>query len=360
MRLITRQDQREEITVIVGAGFSSAMAGMKLSKDFSSNLHSIIEDKLIAIDTPLDLRKWILEFKNPSSSVWDFELMMDLLKHCNALNHHKFPSMYYKEQIDPIIEFINQELYKEYSQPKIDNGHANKFKQLIHLFINQGYTVNIFDLNFDLIIESIFSSDMNYNDYFGEYNLKGLYRNRPIDFTDSFDSDLHNKINHFKLHGAFNIVHYFENMPPDSRDLHKFGFRKFKLDSDIIQGLSNNYLKALDDINFYNFGETGSFLITGNLNKLAHKGLGLSYLDFAFKNLHRSFDNSNLTMVIGYGGNDPDINPLLVNNLAESFVQPKPTKTLICKNRGVTSSELSYLFTDGDDNFEDFLDKHFS
>ena len=100
-------EQKKIATFIIGAGFSYALAGFKLTKIFSEELLKELDDKLGNKFNDDSNKKifwnWFLKFNRPDTKLWDFEVMADLLRCIGTLSKYSYPNLPFENNIDEIF-----------------------------------------------------------------------------------------------------------------------------------------------------------------------------------------------------------------------------------------------------------------
>jgi hypothetical protein len=314
----------KKASFILGAGFSYVLAGQKITSDFSKLLHQKFKQKFKKQTYKNKLTKYILGL----GEAFNFETLIDNLRFMNNLRDSGYQHLPERASIDNCIHFIYQNLINEYLDFELNETLKKKFLGLIKLLLGKGYEIHIFDLNFDQVLEEIiYESEFRsqFNDFFPHYEFPKNESGETIPCSSVFDKTKINKINLYKPHGAFNIIHTNDAMSKNhlgvdfAQNYTGLGFKKilFKLDqaNKIKQKLRQDYNSALKE--YLNFtpmsGDKGLgySLLMGNNYKLAMVGYAQTYTKFCYRQLNDILAESTFISLIGYGGKDLDINPNL-------------------------------------------------
>ncbi len=188
------------------------------------------------------------------------------------------------------------------------------------------YEIHIFDLNFDLVLEAtLVNSELRkeFNDFFPDSTyypsedelLKKTYYSKP------FNKSLLEKINLYKLHGAFNIFHVADHLAnthqiitkPHKGDYYNYpaGFKKLRITSEHYKFFLNEpTFEAIEKINPTTMEMSNSLWI-GNTYKVSMIGMGQTYPSFCHTKFREILPESDSVFIIGYGTKDHDINSVL-------------------------------------------------
>ncbi|MFM7458936.1 MAG: hypothetical protein ACKO3R_09830 [bacterium] len=309
---------------VLGAGFSHALAKQKLTNDFSSQLREkskFFFEEFNSADFNPDLKDFIINFRDPKWGTWNFETLADALRHIGSLDGYGYKGLPPSDHLEKYLQLIYQELFKEYLEFSLDRDLSNKYINLLKYLLEKDYEIHIFDLNFDLVLEAILvNSELRkeFNDFFPDSTypypskdelLKKTYYSKP------FNKSLLNKINLYKLHGAFNIFHHGTNTrtKPYNGTYYDYpaGFRKLRMTPEHYQIFLNEPIfEAIEKINPTAMEMSDSLWI-GNTYKVSMIGMGQTYPSFCHAKFREILPESDSVFIIGYGTKDHDINSVL-------------------------------------------------
>lgn len=207
----------------------------------------------------------------------------------------------YQNVVDGIIEWYQRLIAKNVkgstSNGKIDqfNPCYKGFAEILSYYVNQGYILDIYTLNHDLLLESLLShtalKDMVCNGFGGEVRQikKKKYKTFDVKYFN-------NNIRIYKLHGCIDIHDLYNNMSG-------------QLYIQILDGYSD------ENASLVNNTESASILplfLTGKTSKEK------KYAKEPFHSMLKEFENNigdvEKLIVIGYSGNDDYINSILYRN----------------------------------------------
>ncbi|MBU6195956.1 MAG: SIR2 family protein [Cyanobacteria bacterium REEB446] len=210
------------------------------------------------------------------------------------------------ESLSNILKKIKEEVFKITTKDPISwrlkNGEKqalNDFTFFLNYLLDQGYTINIFDLNHDQLIREIIKQgnlSEGYQDFFNRNEVIDVYKSDLKAYK--FDSGLSKRrINHYKLHGDFQIIRdYYQGWAL---------LAKFSATNKYTWSRGNNtdWLSLLTD----------SLLFQGEAK--ANSIFSSLYHSFAFTDFFKAVQSNEPLMIIGYGGGDSHINSVLDNRL---------------------------------------------
>lgn len=188
---------------------------------------------------------------------------------------------------------------------RLKNGEKqalNDFTFFLNYLLDQGYTINIFDLNHDQLIREIIRL-MNlsevYQDFFNRNEVFNIYKSdlKVYEFDEGLPK---RKINHYKLHGDFQIIWTFDENHKNWALLSEFS-------------VTNKYTWSRENNTDWWSLLTDSLLFEG---KAKANSIFISpYHSFAFTDFFKAILSNEPLMVIGYGAGDSHINSVLENRL---------------------------------------------
>jgi hypothetical protein len=351
----------KEFNLLLGAGFSKALANISTGQEISGKFFDEFdksddeqERSLVNFNYDFDVHAGIGDHglcagASPIDDFWIGEIIFSKLKMTEALAHIENPrftddekgkltkqlrerfrsNFNYEtaarhlnnwiesakifgtnpEKVKSALNILNKIIEKVFLKTTQDpiswrlneNGEKQALDDFIfflNYLLDQGYTINIFDLNHDQLIREIIKqgnlSEV-YQDFFN--------RNKEIDVYKSdlkayqFDEGLpKRKINHYKLHGDFQII----------RD-HYFGYALLTEFS-----AANKYTWWGEEI-------TNHWLLRDSLlfegEAKANSIFSSLYHSFAFTDFFKAVQSNEPLMIIGYGAGDSHINSVLDNRL---------------------------------------------
>lgn len=215
----------------------------------------------------------------------------------------------------------------------------NDFIFFLKYLLDQGYTINIFDLNHDQLIREVIKTanlSEGYQDFFNREDIVNVYQSelKAYKFEDSLSKK---RINHYKLHGDFQIIwdHYYGWVL-----LSEFS-------------TANKYTWSADEYASLSL-LTDSLLFEGDAKP--NSIFSSAYHSFAFANFFKSVQNDEAIMIIGYGGGDRHINAILdvsVDN--KVLLRCNEDTEAIIKDSLLCFDALYPFFSSGEDFEKAFL-----
>jgi hypothetical protein len=191
---------------------------------------------------------------------------------------------------DPISSCLNE------------NGEKQALEDFIfflNYLLDQGYIINIFDLNHDqLIRETIKLANLSeaYQDFFNRNEVFNIYKSDLKAYK--FDKGLpKRRINHYKLHGDFQIIEDY--------------YTGYALLAEF--SATNKYTWSRENNTDWWSLLTDSLLFQGEAK--ANSIFSSSYHSFAFTDFFKAVQSNEPLMIIGYGAGDSHINSVLDNRL---------------------------------------------
>ena len=209
------------------------------------------------------------------------------------------------ESLSNILKKIKEKVFLKTTKDPIswclnENGEKQPLDDFIfflNYLLDQGYTINIFDLNHDqLIRETIKLANLSegYQDFFNRNEVIDVYKSDLKAYK--FDSGLSKRrINHYKLHGDFQIIWDY--------------YKGYALLSEF--SAANKYTWLREKITDFWSLLSDSLLFEGTAK--ANNIFSSYYHSFAFTNFFKSIQSNEPLMIIGYGGGDTHINSVLEN-----------------------------------------------
>lgn len=378
------ETKQKTASFLVGAGFSYALNGFPVTKDFSDRIKLIVLDKIEPLCSNNEesqvFYEWLSKYSH--KGYWNFENISDLVQDLASLKAAAYPGLPEDDLlVKEVLNTIKTELCKQYLELTLSDNDLYKqsvckFKKLIRSLLEDGYEIHFFDLNFDLVAENIFrdlaskTEAITFNDFFEKSDNRQIQRAQESLFRREFVEKNFN-INLYKLHGAFNIINIGRYLPvlassDQSESWIDPGFRKVDLSQNMaepaqkrVDALKENFDQAISKlIKIESDEKIESSLLIGNLSKLITKGFAARYPKFCYEQFDEKIVSSELIFIIGYSGADLDINSTLLERFCEThdFFDLKDEN--ICKT--VVYSELQnnkYPLCKQSDykNLEDYL-----
>ncbi|MFM7457039.1 MAG: hypothetical protein ACKO3R_00040, partial [bacterium] len=214
------------------------------------------------------------------------------------------------KSLSNILKTIKEKVFLKTTKDPIswclnENGEKQPLDDFIfflNYLLDQGYIINIFDLNHDqLIRETIKLANLGegYQDFFNRNKVIDVYKSDLKAYK--FDSGLpRRRINHYKLHGDFQIICAFDE---------KREPRGWALLSEF--SAANKYTWSRENNTDRWLLLTDSLLFQGEAK--ANSIFSSPYHSFAFTNFFKAVQSNEPLMIIGYGGGDSHINSVLEN-----------------------------------------------
>ncbi len=349
----------KEFNLLLGAGFSKALAdiptGQELSReifDEFSNSEDEQERSLVnfhyKVDYPGTGDHSLFAVAPPVYDFWKDEIVFAQLKRTEALAHiensrftdhekgeltnlliERFISNFnYEaaakhltniiesaeifginsekvESLSNILKKIKEKVFLKTTKDPISwRLNRNNEKQALDDFIfflnyllDQGYTVNIFDLNHDQLIREIIKQGNLgeiYQDFFNRNEGINIYQTDLQAYK--FDSGLpKRRINHYKLHGDFQIIWDY--------------YKGYALLAEF--SAANKYTWSREEITNPRSLLSDSLLFEGEAK--ANSIFSSPYHSFAFIDFFKAIQSNEPLMIIGYGAGDSHINSVLEN-----------------------------------------------
>jgi hypothetical protein len=254
------------------------------------------------------------------------------------------------ESLSNILKKIKEKVFLKTTKDPIswclnENGEKqslNDFTFFLNYLLDQGYIINIFDLNHDQLIREIIklrNLGGVYQDFFNRDKVMDVYKSDLKAYEFDVDKGLpKRRINHYKLHGDFQIIWAFDE---------KLERRGWALLSEF--SAANKYTWSREEITNPRSLLSDSLLFEGEAK--ANSIFSSDYHSFAFTNFFKSIQSNEPLMIIGYGGGDSHINSVLENHLKThhdyNFVQSSRNgdKVLFSCNE-FTETILKKVFSD--------------
>lgn len=218
--------------------------------------------------------------------------------------------------IDDIL-FNNEDILKSGILSKYSN-----FIKIINYLIDKKFTVNIFTLNHDLLLEKLLltSLNCNFNDGFQfeqtPYHIRqNDYQFRIKYYTNNFSTE----VNIFKLHGSIDNYIVDHSPPHDMVKIPK-NLNLLELYREKLNSQDNIELEHLWTL------YTPSFL-SGNSTKIVNYKSHQYYIDL-FNHFENKLENSESLICIGYGLGDIEINKKISKHFNDNkkILVVKPSK----------------------------------
>ena len=183
-----------------------------------------------------------------------------------------------------------------------ENGEKQALEDFIfflNYLLDQGYIINIFDLNHDQLIREIIKqgnlSEV-YQDFFNRNEVFNIYKSdlKAYKFHKGLPK---RRINHYKLHGDFQIIEDY--------------YTGYALLAEF--SVTNKYTWSRENNTNWWLLLTDSLLFQGEAK--ANSIFSSSYHSFAFTDFFKAVQSNEPLMIIGYGAGDSHINSVLDNRL---------------------------------------------
>jgi hypothetical protein len=361
LRLSAGEGLMKEFNLLLGAGFSKALAGISTGQELSreifdefSNSEDEQEKSLVNFNYEVYIRTGtgdhsLFAGAPPIYDFWKDEIVFAHLKMSEALAHIKNSRfMDYKkgeltnllterfisnfnyeaaakhltniiesaeifginpekvESLSSILKKIKEKVFKKTTKDPISwcKQALDDFIFFLNYLLDQGYTINIFDLNHDQLIREIIKQGnlgSVYQDFFNRDEVINIYKSDLKAYEFDVDKGLpKRRINHYKLHGDFQIIWAFDEKRERSG---------WALLSEF--SAANKYTWSREEITNPGSLLSDSLLFEGEAK--ANSIFSSYYHSFAFTNFFKSIQSNEPLMIIGYGGGDSHINSVLEN-----------------------------------------------
>jgi len=212
-----------------------------------------------------------LQIRNQYKSENNWQVIRDILKHYQLHVAHL------------LIKDLNESLLEPYS----------KFTSSIKKWIAEGYEINIFTLNHDLLLEYLFrSSDIDFSDGFALSNPGYYYKKAGIKQNIKMFNNVFNKpVKILKLHGSINYFSSFD----------RSNYQMFQTNnSDMLDSKNDNIYTAIGEMK----PVTEPQFITGKNSKRWYPVNISSYYTALFEKFQTLLQQSDSLVFIGYGFKD--------------------------------------------------------
>ena len=248
------------------------------------------------------------------------------------------------ESLSNILKKIKEKVFLKTTKDPIswclnENGEKQPLDDFIfflNYLLDQGYTINIFDLNHDQLIREIIKlKNLGgvYQDFFNRDKVMDVYKSDLKAYEFDIDKGLlKRRINHYKLHGDFQIVWAFDEKHERSG---------WALLSEF--SAANKYTWSREEITNPGSLLSDSLLFEGEAK--ANSIFSSYYHSFAFTNFFKSIQSNEPLMIIGYGGGDSHINSVLENRCDCRESSRNGDKVLFSCNE-FTETILKKVFSD--------------
>ena len=210
------------------------------------------------------------------------------------------------DSLSNVLKKIKEKVFKTTIKDSIswclnENGKQalDDFIFFLNYLLDQGYIINIFDLNHDqLIRETIKLANLSevYQDFFNRNEVFNIYKSdlKAYKFHKGLPK---RRINHYKLHGDFQIIEDY--------------YTGYALLAEF--SVTNKYTWSRENNTDWWSLLTDSFLFQGEAK--ANSIFSSLYHSFAFTDFFKAVQSNEPLMIIGYGGGDSHINSVLDNRL---------------------------------------------
>ncbi len=346
----------KDICILLGSGFSSAVAGMPSLASISTS----IQEALLNNDYLSDSFKE-LTIKDLQNDPWNYEKCCELVAYLRLLiNSEDRAKYFFKEKGDiklheKSIHAAEEVIYQEVLNQliKVSNKKKHKklrknFEQMILKLTTQGYIVHIFDLNHDLVVDSIFNDpnkEFKYENFFRQYESQpyGL-PNIPIGsgkttlYLMHYRQDLmysnESNIFHYKMHGSLNIASLL-GMPFGGKNLPKHYIAgphlalAFKKNGrpDYGEETKNALLKVFQEGTYKNVDKkeckiTSSIINIGSLKSKILTTDALQYFPDCYSQFSKLGSRGAAIFSIGYSFRDSHINHIIQRHFDSEIYGP--------------------------------------
>lgn len=348
----------EKITFIIGAGFSHALAKLPLTSCLTKKISESINQNRSKF-TNENFFNWVIKlFENRN-----FEKANELILHCIELCTSKpfFINKNMEFEARLAKDLIIESLFKSLSTFNLNQSHK-KFKEIVEYYIQNGFQVDVFDLNFDEVFEKIFFKEDYYNDFFTVSERHKLFMNNQEFSVKEFNPEIKKQLNHYKPHGALNIFRiefsdgYYDSILPNN-------LYKSNISASIVGNCLNAPLNFQPILNFQenNLLHKGSLpvypaLIIGNIMKDLNQARPHLFSNHWQEDLLNSVHETNAVVSIGFSNKDSDVTNIFTKHYLRSI--SKDIGLLHHKNKrvhGVTFSTFKTPELDTSDKNPDLI-----
>lgn len=345
--------ENKDLCILLGAGFSCAVAGMPTVKSVSESIKEALENDYLITD---EFKQLILN--NPSIQPWNYEHFSELIAHLRKVIINDEIATYFFDKKDDIHdhehsmrrveETIYQTLLDNLTNISTTDEHIRRrkdFDKLLAKLLEQDYTLHIFDLNHDLVIDSILSSKAEYENFFrrneeGDYVLErvpvgsGMRNIYLLSYrTDLMRSTTETKIYHYKLHASLNIPYLF-GMPFGTDEAKRFikgSHLAIIYTAECEEGIADYGPEAMEvlfkaikearykDENDAEFLFTASMLYQPNFKNQALTSDVLDYTPDCYAKFCKLGSAGAALLSIGYGFRDSHINHAILRHFDTSI-----------------------------------------
>lgn len=350
---------RKSITILLGAGFSAPRGypiGSEMNErilnfdkynvDFTPSGELFVnseKDNATNGPTPLNLhqkyfifcKRLINEYYTAHSNTFDYELFYDFIKSseayderyqllcadlCNNNENYDHFILNISHIYNQMVEFLlkDRDGKNRYDNEPFHIGSVEDYNEFLKLIssLSRNHIVNIYTLNHDLLFESFNKVEIingkisdgfdEYgSDYYGMLKIGNMtYRCRLERYTGKYNKP----IRLFKLHGSIDYVIYYKTttngiMVPEKYVKIKYGISP----GDVIKSRKSKIGYDISPFPYHADWLTGTTSKTKRYNEpLLFKKL--------FKKFKNSLKNTEILLIIGYGGKDDGINQIIIDN----------------------------------------------
>jgi len=347
---------KKTITFFLGAGFSAPAkypVGLELNEKLREfNLSELIEPANEKVSTRIDNSESIkLEY----SQIHGF-LLAEYFHLHSDFNYEEFYDHYHmysastlgpqygnkrRQALQDIIgigsiedillkydEFYNRILYQQFQRSEVNEQQYyhlySEFIKFIKYLLDEKYTINVFSLNHDRLLENLFAKhSIPYSDGFEKQKLRYYLEKDPTNKVFHFTGKYKEKLKIYKLHGSVDLFYIFK------------GKNICRLKIENINNLDFYSLATIKEKNgTYKSNLLSPYFLTGKNMKPPVYKYNQHFKD-GLDTLKRKITRTNKLIIIGYGFGDEHIQ----NNYLKPAFQKEGVVTVV--DEGFSSNFLN-------------------
>lgn len=345
--------EQKQISILLGAGFSKALANLPLASELSGIILKRLQNHKDIGNYFFDTNNFnyeeFAEFLFQKENTLDYSSKN--LKNYSALNNER-------EFLTQSWEIINSTLLDQLFKFKDKDPFKRrqlKFMDFLSRLTDDNFKIHIFDLNHDLVLNRMLASNQvcfdNFFDYYDEFlPSRGLFQieNKPIKsagfrktsleivrnsaFHLNFRGSLLKYTNkdcnifHYKPHGALNLTRFFELPVPAGENstfpangLHMFQSNNEKGQIMFNKDFKNNIKRIFKEKCYKDINGNVCRIVPAVICQAGSKGsiltqISLEYFPEVYSRFASLGDSGSALLAIGYGFQDGHFNIAIRNN----------------------------------------------